>query len=395
MVQWKPKSLFLLVSTFLVSLIAFNGAAFWLGPSISSLPFTPNSRGYSIHLENVSRKFVPLTVESYPLDSNSSYLSVWCGEEAEVNDYVISLKKTYYISIFSMCKDMTIEVWPRHENIAFYVKGQKFSHSFVVFITRAVFLVAIGFSFYTFFSHNKNFSVMRSTLITQISCMFILDPFALFQNILPSVSLIHCIVSSIGWWRACSEIFIEYGPLVKSQTTFYKYIAAVPAVFLFITTSFETFCRYTFPNFMLLFGSFGGMIIPILTIWFLLKAGNTSGKTALTIHVVGGSFAMSICYFMKILYNCNEEFRESLVCQTLEISFVGAYALFQTVLQAGESRDESARLLPQNVRRYDKIDELLDVLGDIGDDPHFDLDQEEGKSPDKEDEANGNEVPKE
>ena len=392
MVQWKAQSLFLLVFVFLISLIIFNTCAFSLGKSISSLPFTPNSRGYSIHLENFSRKIIPLTVESYPLQENTSYLSIWCGEEAQVNDYVISLKENYHVSIFSMCKDMTIEIWPRHENIGFYVKGQKPLHSFIIIFIRIIFLITISLTFYTFFSHNKNFSVMRSTLITHISCLLILDPFALLLNIMPSISIIHCIISTVGWWRATTELFAEYAPLVRPQTSFYKYIAAVPAVILFFCTALENACRFSIPDFMFTLATIGGMIIPITSIWFLIKAGQTSGKTALTVHIVGGTLAFTTCYFMKVLYNCSECFRESLFCQTLEITFVGAYALFQTVFQAGETKDESARLLPQKVRRYDKIDELLDVLGDIGDDPHFDMTQEEDKLSDNDSNPKDNET---
>ena len=385
MVQWKAKSLFLLVFTFLTSLLIFNLCAFVLGKSISSLPFTPNSRGYSIHLENLSRKILPLTVESYPLSENTSYLSIWCGEEAEVNDYVISLKESYHVSIFSMCKDMTIEIWPRHSNIGFYAKSQKPIHSLIILLTRILLLSVISFTFYIFFSYNKNFSVMRSTLITQISCILIIDPFQIIQNILPSISIIHCIISTAGWWRACTELFAEYGPLVRPQASFYKYISAIPSVILFFSTAMETMCRFSFPDFMLTLGIIGGFIVPIVAIWFLIKAGHTSGKTALTVHILSGTLSLSICYYMKILYNCSEAFRESLYCQTLELTFIGGYALFQAIFQAGESQDESARLLPQKVRRYDKIDELLDVLGDIGDDPHFDLTQDE---PDNKDDKN-------
>ena len=380
MVQWKAKSLFLLVFVFLSSLIIFNFCAFSLGKSVSSLPFTPNSRGNSIHLENLSRKIIPLTVESYPLQDNTSYLSIWCGEEAQVNDYVISLKEIYHVSIFSMCRDMTIEIWPRHENVGFYVKSQKPLHSLIIIFTRIIFLIAISLTFYIFFTHNKNFSVMRSTLITHISCILILDPFALLINIMPSISIIHSIISTVGWWRASTELFAEYAPLVRPQTSFYKYIAAVPAVVLFFSTALVNVCRFSHPAFMIRVATIGGMIIPITSIWFLIKAGHISGKTALTVHIIGGALALSVCYFMKFLYNCCEGFRESLFCQTLEISFIGGYALFQTVFQAGETQDESARLLPQKVKRYEKIDELLDILGDIGDDPHFDMSQDDNES---------------
>lgn len=80
---------------------------------------------------------------------------------------------------------------------------------------------------------------------------------------------------------------------------------------------------------------------------------------------------------MKVLRNFNDDFRESFLSESLEITFIGAYALFQTIFQTGESKDESARLSPQSVNRFDKIDELLDVLGEIGDDARFDVNEDE------------------
>ena len=377
MVQWKAKSLFLLVFFFLLTLTVISAASFSLGPIISTLPFTPNSRGYSIHLENITRKGLPLTVEPYPLSDNTSYLSIWCREEAEINDYVISLKESYHVSIFSMCSDMTIEIWPLHQSIAFYAKSQKPSYSLFMILLRLIFLVAIALAFYIFFSHNKNFSVMRSTLITQISCFLILDPFALLINLFPAISIIHCIISALGWWRASAELFAEYAPLVRPQSSFYKYIASVPSFVLFLTTSFQTMCRITFPTQMLAIGIIAGLLVPALSVAFLIMARKTSGKTALTIHIFSGCLALTVCYFMRMLGNCSDHFREAFFTQVLEVAFIGSYALFQTIFKAGESKDESTRLLPQKVRRYDKIDELLDVLGDIGDDPHFDITEDE------------------
>ncbi|EAX96281.1 hypothetical protein TVAG_324550 [Trichomonas vaginalis G3] len=374
MTQWKLRSLVILVVAFLAGLILFNAGAYLMGPKIQALPFTPTNRGYSIKVSNISFISLPVFIESYPLVDNTSYLSILCGEEAKINDNIISLTSEYNIGLLTLCKDMTVEVWPRNEKCGFWLKRNQPLFSFTVIFFRIIFLGIVGVTFYLLFSHNKNFSIMRSTLITQISCLLILDPIQLIYNFIPSISIIHNIISALGWWRASAELFAEYAPLVRTQYTFYRNVMIAPSVILLFTTVFQGLCRYSFPNFMFLFGMCGFLVVPVLSTWFLFKAGSTSGKFALTIHIMSGMISLSVAYLMKILRNFNDDFRESILSETLEISFIGAYALFQTIFQTGESKDESARLLPQAVNRYDKIDELLDVLGEIGDDARFEAD---------------------
>lgn len=249
MTQWKLRSLIILVVVFLAALIALNAGAFMMGPKIESLPFTPSNRGYSIKVGGISAAMLPVYIEPYPLVDNTSYLSIWCGEEAKVNDYVISLSGEYNIGLLTLCKTMTIEVWPRNEKCGFWVKRYQPLNSLFIVLLRLIFLGAVGGTFYILFSHNKNFSIMRSTLITLISCMLILDPVMIFYTFIPSISIIHYIISALGWWRASVELFAEYAPLVRSQSTFYRNIMIAPAVILFITTAFQTFCRFSFPNF--------------------------------------------------------------------------------------------------------------------------------------------------
>ena len=80
------------------------------------------------------------------------------------------------------------------------------------------------------------------------------------------------------------------------------------------------------------------------------------------------------------------------IFQILEISFIAEYALFQTVFQAGETQQPKAPLYYPKKFEYmkKKNDELFDILGDIGDYPHFEMSQDDNKSNDNSDAEENN-----
>ena len=194
---------------------------------------------------------------------------------------------------------------------------------------------------YFLFKSGKNNSVMRSTLITQTSVLLILDPLKYLITYLPnSIAFLHNVISSIGWWRATVEIFAEYGPLIRHKGQYYRTFTAIPMAVLFLTTLSEKVSRYYFPFVAIVLGVFGGLILPISATLFLLKARNINGRNALFVHVISGTISMTVCYFMKFLRVINEEFKDSFLCNSVETSFVGCYALFQAVFQAGEATEQ-------------------------------------------------------
>ena len=81
-----------------------------------------------------------------------------------------------------------------------------------------------------------------------------------------SISIIHCIISTVSWRRSSAELFVEYAPLVKLQASFYKYIAAVLAVVLFFSTALINICRFSHPTFMKRVATISGMIAHITSI---------------------------------------------------------------------------------------------------------------------------------
>jgi len=372
MPQWKVQNMVFMVAFFIISLLVFNIAGFLLGSKIQLIPFIPTNRGYSIKLMNVSIANMPIYIDAYPPCTNVSYLSVWCGEEAEVNEHKISLASRYYMSVFSLCSQLTIEIWPRHDNIGVWLHGNYSRYCLLLESLRFLFCSIIGFSFYLFFSNNKNQSVMRSILITQASCLLMLDPLHFITSYFHGFSIIHSIISSAGWWRATVELFSEYGPLVRNSNSFYRITMSVPSIFLVFISLSDKLSRFLFPNSVLYIGLVLGCALPILSLWFLENAGNTSGKMALILHVMSGSITLSAFYFMTMMKQISDEFKSSLMCETIEISFVSVYCMFYTIFHTGDTKGESTSFLTQNsVRRYDKIDELLNILGENEDEAKF------------------------
>lgn len=374
MSQWKAQSLVILCVTFLAFLFIFNLGAFQLGKSVNPIPFQPSERGYEVNIANLSLSNLPISVESYPLSGKTSYISILCGDEAEVYDQIISLSEEYYLSLFSLCDRIKIEIWPKHENIGFWVRGHNPTHSLIVFLARAGFISATSIAFYLLFQSGKNNSVMRSILITQTSVILILDPLQLISTFFPSISLLHALISCIGWWRAVAEIFAEYGPLVRHhKNSTYRIIAAVPSLILFICVVSEKMSRFSCPKFIFALGTVGACVLPIAAVVFLTKARHVSGMCTLAVHVISGTLTMSIAYIMKFMRNVHDDFRDSLFCEIAEISFVGAYAMFQTVFQFGESREKPSLISQGPMRRVESIDGMLDTMGDFGNTVTFDV----------------------
>lgn len=131
----------------------------------------------------------------------------------------------------------------------------------------------------------------------------------------------------------------------------------------------------------MILSNFAGLVVPILGFWFIFKAGNTTGSSALIIHILSGVFVMSSIYFIEILmlsFENDINYNFPFVNLTIESSFLGAYAMFQIIFKVGETNDESEQYLPHQQQpggnqKYEKIEELLESLEAIDDNVKFEL----------------------
>jgi hypothetical protein len=193
-----------------------------------------------------------------------------------------------------------------------------------------------------------------------------LDPLFLLLEVFHSLHFIHWIVFCFFWWRCACEVFLEYSPLVRQRTVVYRTLLALPAVcFLFATLSGGRLAA--------VIAIALASILPALGVWFVAKAGSTTGRVALVAHMVSGCGAMTVAYLANVLQVFDSPFRDELLCQTVEISVVGAFAVFQLVFHMGESSDESEEhIAKQQPRKFGKIDELLEALTQMDDGIRFD-----------------------
>lgn len=383
MSQWKLYSLIQLCSCFLAFLLFFNICSFFLGSVAESIPFVPTSKGYQLTVTNLSLNNLPISVESFPLSSSTPFLTVKCGEDEEISEQQFSLSSEYFLSVFSLCDTITIDVHPKIPGVGLWLRCHNPNKGHFSSFIHFTFLFMIGVSLYYLFKNGKNNSVMRSTLITQTSILLILDPLKYLITYLPNpINFLHNIISSIGWWRATVEIFAEYGPLIRRKTHYYKIFTLIPMTTLLLTTFSEKLSRFYFPILSAILGISGGLVLPFSAAFFLLKARNVNGRNALFVHVISGTISMTICYFMKFLRVVNEEFKDSFLCESVETSFVGCYALFQAVFQAGETNEQKQPFFELKNHNFGKkirdlnennttsgireIDGMLDVIPEVG-----------------------------
>lgn len=384
MSQWKLDSLIILCTSFLIFLLFFNVCSFFLGSMAESIPFAATSKGYELTISNLSLNNLPVSIESFPLSSFTPFLTIKCGDDEEITEKKFSLSTEYFLSVFTLCDTITIQVHPYVPNVGLWLRCHHPIKTHISVFIHFTFLSIIGLSLYFLFKNGKNNSVMRSTLITQTSILLILDPIKYLITFFPrSISFIHTIISSIGWWRCTTEIFAEYGPLIRHKSQFYRSFSAIPTAILLIATFSEKASRYYFPFLLTASGVIGGFILPIAATFFLIKARNINGRNALLVHVISGSITMTIAYFMKLLRAINEDFKDSFICDSIETSFVGCYALFQSIFQAGEGSAQEQPFFALKNYNFDNpristinqdelvsgivtIDGMLDGIPDVG-----------------------------
>lgn len=380
MAEWNPKSLTKLVLFFLFFLLLFNTGGYLYGPTIVSFPFSPTNRGYITKLLSYSVASLPISIEAYPSISKPTFLSLWCGEDLPLSEQQINLKKKHNIGILSLCEPETIDVYPQTNNSGLWIETVRPSANLIMLLSRLFFLSLLGLTFYALFKNGKNFSSLRSSLINCVGCIFIIDPLNIFHPIIPDIQYIHMVLTCFGWWRTSAEIFSEYAPLVQASSNFYKKVAAAPTLILLVA-HITSLAGIVLP--MAVFTSItiaGAAVLPVAAVWFLVRAGNTAGRAALFVHVTGGVSAMSLVFLAKMMA-LGPSPPHMMLLFTVEISFAGTFGLFHALLEAGESRGGGG-LSSQAVRRYDKIDELLDTLGEGGEGARFGVETEELSSDD-------------
>lgn len=372
MPQWAPQSLACLCISFLSFLCVFNGASLAMGQLVCAVPFDIAGDGYEVSVTDLSLWNLPIYIESVPVLSETATIQIWCGEGVMLQNVSFSLKQRHFLNPFSVCETVTIRVTPRFQNAGLWLRGNSPKRAFAAFITRALFICAVAAGFYLLFRRGKNNSVMRSILITQTSVILILDPLYLMSSFFPSLWIVHALVFCIGWWRAVVEIFAEYGPLVRMQkASVYRSFAAVPTVILLSVILMSKLLNTAF---LAVVGLAGLLMVPTATVAFLVKARHISGMRALLVHMVSGAASLSVVYLVNLFKVVDTEFRDSLFCETLETSFAGAYALFQTIFQfGGSTRRPHTGTSQSTIRRYEAIDGMLDAIGDFGNDVNFAL----------------------
>ena len=363
MPQWAAPSLVWLCLSFLMFLALINGASFAMGKLVRAVPFEIVPLGYELNLTDVSVWNLPVYVEKVPPMDGETIIDIWCGDDLQEEEPFRG--RRYALDSFSVCENLKIRVSPTVKNMGVWVRGNSPRRCVVAFCTRALFLCVIAVGFYVMFQKGNNNSVMRSVLITQTSVILILDPLKLISTFFPSILFLHVFVSCIGWWRTVVEIFAEYGPLVRIQkASVYRNLAAIPTVLLlFSHFLYALSVNWTVIGF---FGGVGVCMLPIAALVFLVKARRVSGMKTLVVHIVSGAMAMTVAYLVNVLRLIDDDFRESLFCDTVEISFVSAYAMFQTIFHFGGSTPKTHAPPPQSTfNRCETIDGMLDTMGDF------------------------------
>ncbi|OHS96308.1 hypothetical protein TRFO_37524 [Tritrichomonas foetus] len=409
MPQWNSKSLTILICTFSVFLFVFNFFASFVGPIAHYEPLSTNPSSFNIRMRNLKRWNFPLSIVSYPYtkpkqshshtshhisptnnspNSNIEYINDQAIKQINFNGYCknklvfsnqsLSLPSPFVFGVFRFCTDFDIFVYPFFQQTSLFLRSKNTLLSIILTFIRYSFIFIIFFSFYRFFSLGKNLSVMRSVLVIQICVIMMLDPFIFLSSFFPSLFFFHYVFFGFGWWRCACEIFTEYAPLVRQKASLFKYVFLIPlvsflAVYFFRNEKNSSESRLK--TVVVVFSCLCGLVLPIFGIWFIFKAGNTSGKSALFIHLFAGILALTVVYFLKIFMISYENFADSFLSYSMEISFLAAYAMFQAIFQAGESSDESEQHLPhqQTNIRYEKIEELLESLTNMDDTVKFDL----------------------
>jgi hypothetical protein len=164
-------------------------------------------------------------------------------------------------------------------------------------------------------------------------------------------------------------VFVQYSPLLRLQPIVSKAVVSLHS-FMFLVAVLNEGIG------LLGVGIVSAIVLPLYGAWFLVKAGNTTGKLTLAIHIVSGVFALTVAFLVNLLVLWSSEFRDEPVVRTFEVTVVGCFAIFQTIFHMGESTDESeVPIGKREVHRYEAIEELLEGLTHMDEDIKFDVPQ--------------------
>jgi hypothetical protein len=331
MPRWKPRSLLILCVSFVLFLLAFNVGSLFLPPLRFAIPFDSSARGYELTVSNLTRRNYPLCVEPYPPSAAICYLTMICGSQATVYNKPITLSSPHFLNAFSTCDLIKLDVWPNQRGTGLWFRGVSMSTALIQ-VSRAVFVIVVVAVFLFLFRRGRHNSAMRSILIIQISAIFMLDPPHLVISYAPWIGKLHPLALCVGWWRGAAEIFEEYVPILRVQRAgLYKLFTAVPSVILWIATFSEEWSMFLFTAVISFFGTIGGLCLPVAAVYFFVTKEVTT-----QIHVVSGTVAMTVVYFINLLKALSAEIKDAPIADTIEVSIIGSYALFQTVFQFGE-----------------------------------------------------------
>jgi hypothetical protein len=277
----------------------------------------------------------------------------------------IFLSGNSYLGIFELCDDISITVGPLIYGSGLFLTVRRPSATKFLWIARYTMLFFIGAAFIFLFRSGKHFSVLRSVLVIQVCCFFMLDPLHILFELFHSISFLHSALFVLFWWRGTSEVFLQYCPLIRQQPTVYRSIIAIPAAFFLATAVFNS-------QFLATAALFTVPVVGVLGIIFLVKVGNTQGKVALVVHIVAGAGTMIAVLLVNVCRIVDSSLRDEFICQTVEITVLGSYALFQMIFQMGERNDEAEEHLAKP-KKYEKIEEMLEALTHMDEEVRFAL----------------------
>ena len=356
--------MFSLVVFFSAFLLIFNISAAALGAKENVYPFSISENNLRANISNATLANAPIVIHPLPYVDELINISIWCGLEAVKSGEKIKLNRDFLIPGSRKCDHMMIEAWPARNTTSLWIKYERPLQNVSILSIKSLFSAVFLLSLFIFYKKGKAASTQRSTIVIIFASVLILDPFSYFLKFyFPNLSLhLSNILFNIGLWKISSELFAEYSPLVRKTYGLFKYLPVLPPLFLVFLFFFGT--DFASSEVLTLISVLVGVILPILSIWFIFMAGNTTGSFALAIQIFSGVFVITSIFFIRFLKMTDQLFQTSFVAEAIEFSLVAGFSIFQLVFKTGESVEEEAmgHLPHVQVRRYDKIDEILNSL---------------------------------
>jgi hypothetical protein len=272
-----------------------------------------------------------------------------------VRGRAFSLARNSHLGVLALCDDVAIAVEPLVHGSGLWRTVRRPSASRLLWIARYAALALVGAAFAFLFRSGRHASVLRSVLVVQACCFFMLDPLRALVELCHALSFIDSLMFALFWWRGASEVFLQYGPRARQPPAFYRSAVAVPAGAALLALL-----------------AAAAVVIAVLAAVFLAKVGETQGKATLTVHIVAGAGTMFLLFVVKVCRVLEAPLRDEFICQTIEITALGCYAFFQMIFQMGERNDEAEECIAKP-KKYEKIEEMLEALTHLDDEVQFDL----------------------